>query len=217
MASAGTGTSSGKPTGFMAEYMSDLKQSQDLTSFLQQNQPTYNPATSSASATPASTEVSTPKNASAHSGSTHESSNTEGTSSSSRSSASSSSSTPSPFSSATSDSTRPLDSKSEAGSHPVPNAHAIYQRHAIQSAAMDNCADLNMELADCLLGKAGTWWDRASMCMKAKERFGKCCRLNRELLEKKGYAREGNTQEQNQAIQDYADDLTQKAMKDDKE
>ncbi|KAF9962801.1 hypothetical protein BGZ70_007877 [Mortierella alpina] len=82
---------------------------------------------------------------------------------------------------------------------------------------MDNCADLNMELSGCLLGKAGTWWDRASMCMKAKERFGKCCRLNREVLENKGYAREGNTREQNQKIQDYADEYTQKAMKEDKE
>ncbi|KAF9938010.1 hypothetical protein BGZ75_009309 [Mortierella antarctica] len=219
MTSSGTGTSTGTPTGFMAEYMSDLKQSQDLTSFLQQNQPAYNPTTSSTSATPAGTELSSAsKDASAKSGSTDESSDTNNTSSSSSDSSSSSSSIPSSFSSTSSDpTTRPLDGKSTAASHTVPSAHAIYQRHATQGAAMDNCADLNMELADCLSGKAGTWWDRASMCMKAKERFGKCCRLNREVLEKKGYAREGNTREQNQEIQDYADDYTQKVMKDDVE
>ncbi|KAF9952742.1 hypothetical protein BGZ72_005970 [Mortierella alpina] len=210
MASAGTDTSAGKPAGFMAEYMSDLRQSQDLTSFLQQNQPTYNPNTSSASSSPASAAVSPAiKDTTASSGSAHETSNTDSTGTSPSSSSSSSTSSDS--------TTRPMDGKTTAGAHPLPNAHTIYQRHATQGAAMDNCADLNMELTECLLGKAGTWWDRASMCMKAKERFGKCCRINREVLEKKGYAREGNTREENQAIQDYADDFTQKAMKDDKE
>lgn len=51
------------------------------------------------------------------------------------------------------------------------------------------------------------------MCMKAKEQFALCCRLNKEALQEKGYAKEGNTAAQDLAILDYADEVTQKAMK----
>ncbi|KAF9321908.1 hypothetical protein BG003_010164 [Podila horticola] len=178
----------------MSEYMSDLSQSQDLNAFLQQNQPTYDPKSHS-TPSPSVPVSDTP--------------------SSSTSSSTSSSSTSSSGSSSDAKSTshkKPFDNAS-AGSHPLPSAHAVFQKQAIQTASLDNCADLNMELTDCLLGKAGTWWDRASMCMKAKEKFGKCCRLNRELLHEKGYAKEGNTAAQDRAILDYADKVVQEAMK----
>jgi len=153
---AGTGAGAGpkgSSTGFMSEYMSDLSQHQDINSFLQQNKPSYDPnnlRTSTSSST--SSEPAPPKTP--HSA--------EGTPES------------------TSDSSRkPFDSNSQAGSRPMPQGHTAQQKHAIQVAAMDNCADLNAEMTDCLLGRAGTWWDRASMCMKAKEKFGKCCQLNK--------------------------------------
>ena len=159
--STGSGTSSGKPSGLMSGYMSDLPQSQDLNSFLQKNQPAYDPNSHSA-----------PTDARA---ATTPSSSTENDTKSSQDSSNKSSS-----SSASSESTRkPFDSRTLAGSHPLPTAHVKYQRQAVQNAALDNCADLNVELTDCLLGKSGTWWDRASMCMKAKEQMQKCCRLNR--------------------------------------
>ncbi|KAG0211615.1 hypothetical protein BGX28_007666 [Mortierella sp. GBA30] len=199
MASTGSSSSAGKSAGFMAGYMSDLSQSQDMNSFLQKNQPTYNPSVSNtSSSTSSGTAVSGAKGTNISPESNQESPESSKTS---------------PASEPTK---KPFDSNTPVGSHPLPNAHSIYQRHAIQTAAMDNCADLNMELTDCLLGKAGTWWDRASMCMKAKEKFGKCCRLNREVLEAKGYAQEGNTPEQDRTIMDYADDVTQKAIKEDK-
>jgi hypothetical protein len=65
------------------------------------------------------------------------------------------------------------------GTRSLPNAHAVYQKQAIHQAALDNCADYNIELTNCLTGVSGSWWDRASMCMKAKEQFQRCCRLNR--------------------------------------
>lgn len=151
---AGTGTGTGpkgSSPGFMSGYMSDLSQHQDINSFLQQNKPSYDP--SLRASTSSTTSESAPPNTS-HS--------TEGASES------------------TSESSRkPFDSNSQAGSRPLPQGHTAEQKHAIQVAAMDNCADLNAEMTDCLLGRAGTWWDRASMCMKAKEKFGKCCQLNK--------------------------------------
>ncbi|KAF8933094.1 hypothetical protein EDD21DRAFT_439362 [Dissophora ornata] len=198
--STGSGTSSGKPPGFMSGYMSDLPQSEDLNSFLQKNQPAYDPNSHS---TPTDTHAATTP--------TSSSTATENDTKSSQDSSSK------PSSSASSESTRkPFDSKTLVGSHPLPTAHAKYQRQAIQNAALDNCADLNMVLTDCLLGKSGTWWDRASMCMKAKEQMQKCCRLNREILEERGYAKEGNTPEQDRVILDYADEQAQKAMKNEK-
>ncbi|KAF9186106.1 hypothetical protein BGZ51_002231 [Haplosporangium sp. Z 767] len=179
-------TSSGKPEGFMSEYMSDLK-SQDLNSFLQQNQPVYDKSTPSKSTQ------------------TSQNSHTTGTSSSTPSSDTSTH--------AQTSERQPFTSKMPVGAHPLPSAHAVYQKQAIHTAALGNCADLNMELSDCLTGRAGTWWDRATMCMKAKERLGKCCQLNKEFLQEKGFASEGNTPAQDQAILDYADDATQKAMK----
>ncbi|GJJ72076.1 hypothetical protein EMPS_04433 [Entomortierella parvispora] len=180
---AGTGPK-GSSTGFMSEYMSDLNQHQDINSFLQQNKQSYDP--SLRTSTPSSSEPTpstTPHSSESKSESTSEPSR------------------------------KPFDSSSQAGSRPLPQGHTSQQKHAIQVAALDNCADLNAEMTDCLLGKAGTWWDRASMCMKAKEKFGKCCQLNKEALIEKGYAREGNTPEQDRAIMDYADDYTQKKMK----
>ncbi|KAG0037688.1 hypothetical protein BGZ82_002046 [Podila clonocystis] len=191
--STSSSSTSGSGQGFMSEYMSDLSQSQDLNAFLQQNQPTYDPKSHS---TPS---PSVPV------------SDTPSFSSSSSSSSSSTSSGSSSDAKSTSHK-KPFDTAS-AGTHPLPSAHAVFQKHAIQTASLDNCADLNMELTDCLLGKAGTWWDRASMCMKAKEKFGKCCRLNRELLHEKGYAKEGNTAAQDRAILDYADKVVQETMK----
>ncbi|KAG0337885.1 hypothetical protein BG005_003922 [Podila minutissima] len=185
--SASSSSTSGSGQGFMSEYMSDLGQSQDLNAFLQQNQPTYDPKSHS-TPSPSVPVSDTPSSSSS-------------TSSSGSSSDAKSTSHKKPFDTVT------------AGSHPLPSAHAVFQKQAIQTASLDNCADLNMELTDCLLGKAGTWWDRASMCMKAKERFGKCCRLNRELLHEKGYAKEGNTAAQDRAILDYTDKVVQEAMK----
>ncbi|KAG0214591.1 hypothetical protein BGX33_002013 [Mortierella sp. NVP41] len=200
MASTGTNSSSDKSSGFMSGYMSDLSQSQDLNSFLQKNQPTYDPNSTSTSTTTATSKA--PED-------THTNTATN------TSFPSSSSSTSTSTSETTEPGRNPFDAKTPVGSHPLPNAHTIYQKKAIQNAALDNCADLNMELTDCLMGKAGTWWDRASMCMKAKERFALCCRLNKEVLQERGYAKEGNTAEQNLAILDYADEVTQKAMKED--
>ncbi|KAG0015384.1 hypothetical protein BGZ81_011709 [Podila clonocystis] len=189
--STSSSSTSGSGQGFMSEYMSDLSQSQDLNAFLQQNQPTYDPKSHS---TPS---LSVP---------------VSDTPSSSSSSSSSSTSSGSSSDAKSTSHKKPFDTAS-AGAHPLPSAHAVFQKQAIQTASLDNCADLNMELTDCLLGKAGTWWDRASMCMKAKEKFGKCCRLNRELLHEKGYAKEGNTAAQDRAILDYADKVVQEAMK----
>ncbi|KAI1307870.1 hypothetical protein EDD11_004372 [Mortierella claussenii] len=191
--STGSAASSGRPTEFMSEYMSGLSQSQDLNSFLQKNQPTYDPNNSS---TDSNTIVDKPAKEPGQD--------------------SSSSSTPSGSESSSSSTQKPFDFKMPVGSHPLPSAHAVYQKKAIHSAALDNCADLNVELTDCLMGKSGSWWDRASMCMKAKELFQQCCHLNKEILQEQGYANEGNTPEQDRAIMDYADDHTQKAMKEGK-
>ncbi|KAF9122320.1 hypothetical protein BGW39_009846 [Mortierella sp. 14UC] len=210
MSAGGANPSSSKPSGFMSGYMSDLSQSQDLNSFLQKNQPTYDPNSSSSTAAGA-----TPSNADTASKDTHTpSSSSSPSSTSSQSSQSSTSSTSTPSEPPpTAGRRKSFDSKAPVGSHPLPTAHAVFQKKAIHNAALDNCADLNMELTDCLMGRAGTWWDRASMCMKAKERFALCCRLNKEALQEKGYAKEGNTAAQDVAILDYADEVTQKAMK----
>ncbi|KAG0082733.1 hypothetical protein BGZ93_010566 [Podila epicladia] len=186
--STSSSSTSGSGQGFMSEYMSDLSQSQDLSAFLQQNQPTYDPKSHS-TPSPSVPVSDTPSSTSSSSASSGSSSGAKSTSHK-----------------------KPFDTAS-AGSHPLPSAHAVFQKQAIQTASLDNCADFNMELTDCLLGKAGTWWDRASMCMKAKEKFGKCCRLNRELLQERGYAKEGNTAAQDRAILDYADKVVQETMK----
>ncbi|KAK3826077.1 MAG: hypothetical protein J3Q66DRAFT_329360 [Benniella sp.] len=195
MTSATTGSgSTGKPAGFMSEYMSDLSQSQDLNSFLRENQPTYN-RNSSSSSPSASTDTTTPSS-----------------SSSTASAEPSSSSSKTPPSSG-SDTGKYHDPQASVGTRSLPNAHAVYQKQAIHQAALDNCADYNIELTNCLTGVSGSWWDRASMCMKAKEQFQRCCRLNREALQEKGFANEGNTPEQDRFIQDSVDDFAQKAMK----
>ncbi|KAG0057318.1 hypothetical protein BGZ83_011561 [Gryganskiella cystojenkinii] len=194
MASSATGSAKGPSTGFMSEYMSDLSQSQDINSFLQKNKPTYDPSAAS----------TTPSTSSSSSTTSFPTTNHTTTSKDDKSSTSTSSAD---------SSKKPFDNRTQAGSHPLPMGHTVAQKHAIQTAAMDNCADLNAELTDCLLGKAGTWWDRASMCMKQKEKFGKCCRLNKEALIEKRYAREGNTPEQDRAILDSADVYAQRAMK----
>ncbi|KAF9106484.1 hypothetical protein BGX27_009139 [Mortierella sp. AM989] len=203
-----SGDSSGKPAEFMSEYMSGLNQSQDLNSFLQKNQPAFDPNSHSSSSSSGVNEASSSNIKDAETKSQNASSG-----SSSTSSTSSSSST---FTASSGSTQKPIDLKMLAASQAMTNGHLHYQRQAIQSAAMDNCADLNMELSDCLAGKTGTWWERASMCMKAKEQLQKCCRLNREILQEKGYAREGNTPEQDREIMDYADDHVQKAMKEEK-
>ncbi|OAQ31110.1 hypothetical protein K457DRAFT_136387 [Linnemannia elongata AG-77] len=208
---AGANPSSNKPSGFMSDYMSDLSHSQDLNSFLQKNQPTYDPNTNSTTATTSAATPAAVSNADTKTNNTQ----TPSSSSSSTSTSSRSPSTepiPQP-SSETTGGRRPYESKSPVGSHPLPTAHSVFQKKAIHTAALDNCADLNMELTDCLMGRSGSWWDRASMCMKAKEQFALCCRLNKEALQEKGYAKEGNTAAQDLAILDYADEVTQKAMK----
>ncbi|KAF9901269.1 hypothetical protein BX616_002318 [Lobosporangium transversale] len=201
MTSTKGSTSSEKPTGFMSEYMSDLSQSQDLDSFLKKNQPTFDPNShKTASASTRSTDTNdAPANQ-------QESYTPSSTTTAAASSSSSSSST--------SSKQKMLGSK--ISTEPSLLEHTIHQRKAIHAAALDNCADINMELTDCLMGRSGTWWDRASMCMKAKETLQLCCRLNKDILQEKGYAREGNTPEQDRAIMDYADDEVQKIMKEDK-
>ncbi|KAF9148107.1 hypothetical protein BG015_010183 [Linnemannia schmuckeri] len=206
MASAGANPSSNKPSGFMSGYMSDLSHSQDLNSFLQKNQPTYDPnsnntTTTSAATTAAAANVDTKTN------------DTHTASSPPPPPPPAPSTEPLPSSETTKEGRRPYETKTPVGSHPLPTAHSVYQKKAIHNAALDNCADLNMELTDCLMGRSGSWWDRASMCMKAKEQFALCCRLNKEALQEKGYAKEGNTAAQDLAILDYADEVTQKAMK----
>ncbi|KAG0380756.1 hypothetical protein BGX24_005401 [Mortierella sp. AD032] len=227
MSTGGANPSSSKPSGFMSGYMSDLSQTQDLNSFLQKNQPSYvtnsNSTTTSTAAAPApmasNTDTDTkPKDM--HTSSTPTSSTSSSTPLSPSSSSSSSSSpptesvpTPTAAAAAEGGGRKPFGANTPIGAHPLPTAHSVFQKKAIHSAALDNCADLNMEMTDCLMGRAGTWWDRATMCMKAKERFALCCRLNKEALQDKGYAKEGNTAAQDVAILDYADEVTQKAMK----
>ncbi|KAK3843008.1 MAG: hypothetical protein J3R72DRAFT_523043 [Linnemannia gamsii] len=226
MSTGGANPSSSKPSGFMSGYMSDLSQTQDLNSFLQKNQPSYvtnsNSTTTSTAAAPApvasNTDTDTkPKDM--HTSSTPTSSTSSSTPLSPSSSSSSSSppteSVPTPTAAAAAEGggRKPFGANTPIGAHPLPTAHSVFQKKAIHSAALDNCADLNMEMTDCLMGRAGTWWDRATMCMKAKERFALCCRLNKEALQEKGYAKEGNTAAQDVAILDYADEVTQKAMK----
>ncbi|KAF9422756.1 hypothetical protein BGZ94_008504 [Podila epigama] len=217
MASGATSGSQGSSSGqqrFMSDYMSDLSQSQDLSAFLQQNQPTFDRnkysqvESSTTSPKDNSDGVSVPPPP------PHQKQEQQQQQQSSASSSSSSSASASESSS--SETRKPFTKSTLAGSHPLPSAHAMVQKQAIQNAALDNCADLNMELTDCLLGKAGTWWDRASMCMKAKERFGKCCRLNKEILQEQGFAKEGNTAAQDRVILDYADKFVQETMKDEK-
>lgn len=180
MASAGANSSSKKPSGYMSEYMSDLSQSQDLNSFLQKNQPTYDPnsnSTTTASSAAAAAQPAAPNADITTNDTQHPSTTSNSTPTSSSSSASSSESTqPSPEATG---GRRPYDTKTPVGSHLLPTAHAVFQKKAIHEAALDNCADLNMELTDCLMGRSGSWWDRASMCMKAKEQFALCCRLNK--------------------------------------
>ncbi|KAK3838688.1 MAG: hypothetical protein JOS17DRAFT_303067 [Linnemannia elongata] len=208
---AGANPSSNKPSGFMSGYMSDLSQSQDLNSFLQKNQPTYDPNTNSTTTT--TTSAATPPVTSSADTKTNDTHTTSPSSSTPTSSTSPSTEPSSQPSSETTGGRRPYETKTPVGSHPLPTAHSVFQKKAIHTAALDNCADLNMELTDCLMGRSGSWWDRASMCMKAKEQFALCCRLNKEALQEKGYAKEGNTAAQDLAILDYADEVTQKAMK----
>ncbi|KAF8938697.1 hypothetical protein BGZ47_008461 [Haplosporangium gracile] len=206
MASTGANPSSNKPSGFMSGYMSDLSHSQDLNSFLQKNQPTYDSSSSSTTTTSAATTAAA-ANVDTKTNDAHT------PSSSSPPTSPAPSTEPSPSSETTTGGRRPYEAKTSVGSHPLPTAHSVFQKKAIHNAALDNCADLNMELTDCLMGRSGSWWDRASMCMKAKEQFALCCRLNKEALQEKGYAKEGNTAAQDLAILDYADEVTQKAMK----
>ncbi|KAG0301710.1 hypothetical protein BGZ98_008123, partial [Dissophora globulifera] len=165
----GTESSSGKPAGFMSEYMTGLSQSQDLNSFLQKNQPAYDPkshSTQSSAADLAAATATATTTTPLKTRTTPPTTTTSGTSpptgatgvppldsgETSSDSNSSESATPN----------RPTTTR-VAGSHPLPDAHSVFQKHAIQKAALDNCADVNIELTDCLLGRSGTWWDRASM------------------------------------------------------
>ncbi|KAF9975943.1 hypothetical protein BGZ73_000232 [Actinomortierella ambigua] len=171
---------------FMSSYMSGLNQAQDSHSFLQQNQPTFTSPDQQQQALP--NNAATPTSSGAHT------------------SASPDQPKKPAFDEAT---TIP-------GAHPLPAGHSKEQREAIHKAALDNCADLNLELADCLMGRAGSWWDRASMCMKQKERFGKCCRINKEILTERDYGKDGNTSQQDLEILIYADKTAQAALKEEK-
>ncbi|KAF8948733.1 hypothetical protein BGZ46_005313 [Entomortierella lignicola] len=200
-----SGTSSGKPEGFVSEFVSDLSQSQDLNSFLKKNQPTYDPNSHTSSSSSPTATLSSSNNKD------KDSKSQENTSSSA------SPSTSTKFVPSSGSTEKPIDVKMLAASQKIANGHLHYQRQAIHTASLDNCADLNMELKDCLVGKSGTWWDRASMCMKAKEQLQKCCTLNKEILQERGYAREGNTPEKDREIQDYADEQVQKIIKEEEE
>ncbi|KAG0226060.1 hypothetical protein BGW41_004409 [Actinomortierella wolfii] len=175
---------------FMSSYMSDLNQSQDNRSFLQQNQPTFT--------SPDQRQRQTPPNSTSSSGTTATAAGTQ----------------------ATTTATLPKPAFNEAttipGAHPLPTGHSKEQKQAIHKGALDNCADLNLELTDCLMGRSGSWWDRASMCMRQKERFSKCLRINKEILMEREYGKEGNTPKQDQEILDYADKTAQAALKEEK-
>ncbi|KAI8580694.1 hypothetical protein K450DRAFT_235531 [Umbelopsis ramanniana AG] len=60
----------------------------------------------------------------------------------------------------------------------------IDQKRAIHDTALDNCADLHSDLLTCF--KDGSWWDKAKMCEKQKQRFWKC------FHEQKGFLKENN-------------------------
>ncbi|KAF9164979.1 hypothetical protein DFQ26_000809 [Actinomortierella ambigua] len=181
---------------FMSSYMSGLNQGQDSHSFLQQNQPTFtspNQQQQQQQAPPTTSTAAAQTLPSSASGS---------------------------HASAPADQTkRPAfdEATTIPGAHPLPSGHNKEQREAIHKAALDNCADLNLELADCLLGRAGTWWDRASMCMKQKERFSKCCIINKDILTEREYGKEGNTPQQDRDILDYADKIAQAKLKEEKQ
>ncbi|KAF9434760.1 hypothetical protein BGZ76_007488 [Entomortierella beljakovae] len=194
-------TSSEKPTGFMSEYMSDLGQSQDLNSFLEKNQPTYDP--NSHSHAPAS-------------GTASESTfNTKNSKEKSQDRFSQSEKSQPAPSSAPSESKK-SDLKDLAKSHSIGDSNYHYQRQAIKSAALDNCADINMDLSECMSGKSGTWRDLASLCVEKNRLLQSCLKLNKVVLHEKGYARAGNTPEQDQVILGYADEQVQKALKEEK-
>lgn len=46
------------------------------------------------------------------------------------------------------------------------------QKREIHEKAIDNCADLHVDLLTCF--KDGSWWDKAKMCEHQKQKFWKC-------------------------------------------
>jgi hypothetical protein len=85
------------------------------------------------------------------------------------------------------------------------------QKREIHATALDNCADLHSDLMTCF--KDGSWWDKAKMCDKQKQRFWKCFHAQKGFLKDNNFKSPVSTEEEDAAVLRKADALAAKQKK----
>ncbi|CDH60403.1 predicted protein [Lichtheimia corymbifera JMRC:FSU:9682] len=73
------------------------------------------------------------------------------------------------------------------------------QKREIHEKAIDNCADLHVDLLTCF--KDGSWWDKAKMCEHQKQKFWKCYQSQKDFLKKANYKGPVSTPEHDKEIE----------------
>ncbi|CDS06175.1 hypothetical protein LRAMOSA08703 [Lichtheimia ramosa] len=73
------------------------------------------------------------------------------------------------------------------------------QKREIHEKAIDNCADLHVDLLTCF--KDGSWWDKAKMCEHQKQKFWKCYQSQKDFLKKANYKGPVSTPEDDKEIE----------------
>ncbi|KAI9312168.1 hypothetical protein BX666DRAFT_1881194 [Dichotomocladium elegans] len=76
------------------------------------------------------------------------------------------------------------------------------QKREIHEKALDNCADLHVDLMTCF--KDGSWWDKARMCENQKQKFWKCYQTQKDFLKKANYKGPVSTPEEDAKIEQEA-------------
>jgi hypothetical protein len=87
----------------------------------------------------------------------------------------------------------------------------IDQKRAIHDTALDHCADLHSDLLTCF--KDGSWWDKAKMCEKQKQRFWKCFHEQKTFLKESNFNSPVSTEEEDATTLRKAASLAAKQKK----
>ncbi|GAB5588249.1 hypothetical protein Unana1_03149 [Umbelopsis nana] len=85
------------------------------------------------------------------------------------------------------------------------------QKREIHASALDNCADLHSDLLTCF--KDGSWWDKAKMCEKQKQRFWKCFHEQKSFLKDNNFKSPVSSEAEDADILRKADALAAKQKK----
>ncbi|KAJ2959997.1 hypothetical protein NQZ79_g4596 [Umbelopsis isabellina] len=85
------------------------------------------------------------------------------------------------------------------------------QKREIHATALDNCADLHSDLLTCF--KDGSWWDKAKMCEKQKQRFWKCFHEQKGFLKENNFRSPISTEDEDDAVLRKAEILAAKQKK----